>query len=306
MTSASTTRHPMRALRTLALLGILAAGSVGIGRAAVDSTAQAAPPAAAREQVLDAYAKLPLTFVENQGQTDPRVVYHAQGPRHAFFLTRGEIVFAFAKTPDGSTDMRNPTTGARGPGVHSMATAATPDAATHRGSLALRFVGSDPRVTVAGQDRAPGEVNHFRGSDPARWHTRLPGYAQVIYRELWPGVDLVLRGHPGELKYEFRVRPGARPADIRLAYAGAVTPFAAEVVRTPLPSRSSMIGVALNNASICGAVITAMSAPSNAETCVIDIAAMSAVCSATIWSVVNATIWSVVSAAAWVVDSATI
>ena len=36
-------------------------------------------------------------------------------------------------------------------------------------------------------------------------------------RDLWPGIDLKLTGQPGELKYEFRVRPGARVADIQLA-----------------------------------------------------------------------------------------
>jgi hypothetical protein len=42
-----------------------------------------------------------------------------------------------------------------------------------------------------------------------------------VYRELWPGIDLTLSGQAGGLKYEFRVRPGARVADIRMAYRGA-------------------------------------------------------------------------------------
>ena len=49
----------------------------------------------------------------------------------------------------------------------------------------------------------------------------MPRYEQVVYRELWPGVDLRLHQQAGSLKYEFRVRAGARPADIRLAYGGA-------------------------------------------------------------------------------------
>ena len=38
----------------------------------------------------------------------------------------------------------------------------------------------------------------------------MPGYLGVVYRDLWPGIDLKLSGQPGELKYEFRVRPGAK------------------------------------------------------------------------------------------------
>ena len=74
---------------------------------------------------------------------------------------------------------------------------------------------------LEGEERAPGEVNYLRGNDPARWQTELRRYGQVVYRDLWPGVDLRLRDQAGALKDEFQVRPGARPADIRLAYAGA-------------------------------------------------------------------------------------
>ncbi len=38
---------------------------------------------------------------------------------------------------------------------------------------------------------------------------------------MWPGIDLRLHEQAGTLKYEFRVRAGARSANIRLAYAGA-------------------------------------------------------------------------------------
>src|SRR4029077_1428539 len=52
---------------------------------------EAAPSAAAPletnpDQALQAYAKLPLAFVENQGQTDARVRYVAEGSQYAFYL----------------------------------------------------------------------------------------------------------------------------------------------------------------------------------------------------------------------------
>jgi Beta-propeller repeat len=84
-----------------------------------------------------------------------------------------------------------------------------------------RFVGANQRVRMQARERLPGTVNSLRGNDPARWRTGLPRHAAVRYRHLWPGVDLTLRGKPGTLKYEFRVQPGARVGDIRLAYRGA-------------------------------------------------------------------------------------
>ena len=42
-----------------------------------------------------------------------------------------------------------------------------------------------------------------------------------MYRDLWPGIDLVFHGRGSRLKYEFHVAPGADPSRIRLAYDGA-------------------------------------------------------------------------------------
>jgi beta-propeller repeat-containing protein len=49
----------------------------------------------------------------------------------------------------------------------------------------------------------------------------MPTYAKLRYRGLWPGIDLVVQGGGGRLKYELHLRPGARVKDIRLAYRGA-------------------------------------------------------------------------------------
>src|SRR5947209_851843 len=57
-----------------------------------------------REQIQNAYANLPLAFVENQGQTDTRVRYYAQGSRYAFYLTRDEVVLSFVKESGTSSE----------------------------------------------------------------------------------------------------------------------------------------------------------------------------------------------------------
>jgi hypothetical protein len=159
-----------------------------------------APPGTVVDE--PALGGLPVTFVENRGQLDPRVRYYAQGSRYAFFFTPEEVVLSFEQTPAG-------------PAVPT----AQPE--TRGVALALQFRDASPDVEVRGADRAPGHVNYLRGDDPGGWRTGLAAYESVVYRELWPGIDAVLYEQGGELKYEFRVRPGANPADIGLAYAGA-------------------------------------------------------------------------------------
>src|SRR5262245_29771210 len=156
--------------------------------AAVEST----PAAAHRGRAVAAKNGPALGFVENRGQTNARVRYYARGERYAFYVTRDELLLSFLK-PKSSQGL----------------------------NLALRFLGSDPASTPEGAQRRPGEINYFHGADPARWQTRLRHYGEVVYRGLWPGIDLRLRLQGDALKYEFHVRPGARPSAVRLAYAGA-------------------------------------------------------------------------------------
>src|SRR5258708_6401359 len=52
------------------------------------------PEVATTTQGRDAYAKLPLSFEENKGQTDPQVKYLTRGPGYILYLTGKEIVLA--------------------------------------------------------------------------------------------------------------------------------------------------------------------------------------------------------------------
>jgi hypothetical protein len=178
------------------------------------------------KSALAARAKLPITFVENRGQTAQQVRYFAHGPNYAFFFERDEVLLAFtspsrqavAAKPSGDIW---PIPGDRGQIIPARAAIAQEEPSTAGLALALRFPGANPRVAIEGVERAPGNVNYFRGKDASRWQTDVPTYGEIVYRELWPGVDLRVKEKDGKLKYEFHVRPGANIRDIRLAYRGA-------------------------------------------------------------------------------------
>ena len=77
----------------------------------------------------------------------------------------------------------------------------------------LDFVGSE-RVTPESMGAIPGRYNFIRGNDPARWRTGVRAFSEVVYRGLYPGIDLVYRASPDGVKYEFLVGPGADPSRI--------------------------------------------------------------------------------------------
>ena len=136
-----------------------------------------------------ARSRLPLAFVPNAGQIDPRVRFAAQTGGASFFFTPQEAVLSFVKGK--------------------------------KGVLSLAFLGANPEARIEGQRRGTGKVNYLLGNEPSKWRTGLPTYEQVVYRKLWPGIDLMFTGTGGALKYEFRLAPGAKVSDIRLAYRGA-------------------------------------------------------------------------------------
>jgi hypothetical protein len=75
-------------------------------------------------------------------------------------------------------------------------------------------------VRPIGQGQTDVIISYFKGGRD-EWHTGLPTYAQIVYRDLWHNIDLVYSGTANRLKYEFVVWPGADPAQIRLTYRGA-------------------------------------------------------------------------------------
>jgi hypothetical protein len=174
------------------------------------TAALGAPPAhASSASVQDAYAKLPLSFEQNLGQTDPKVDFLARGSGYTLFLTQGEAVLTL-RAPERSSD---PTS------RRDIAKALSdPNASA---VLRMALAGGNPAAQATAESQLSGTVNYFIGNDPAHWQVGLSTYARVRYPDVYPGVDLVYYGDGGRLEYDFIVQPGADPAAIVLRFEGA-------------------------------------------------------------------------------------
>ncbi|NHJ14965.1 MAG: hypothetical protein EAX95_14890 [Candidatus Thorarchaeota archaeon] len=87
-------------------------------------------------------------------------------------------------------------------------------------SITLEFPGSNP-VVPEGEKPTGSVTNYILGSDESQWKTGLQDFAELRYREIYPGIDLVYRIDGGSLKYEFVVAPGGGPGLIRMRYPDA-------------------------------------------------------------------------------------
>jgi hypothetical protein len=127
---------------------------------------------------------VPLFFIANQGQAPAAVRFMAKGSGLTAYFSPGEALFRVAGR-----------------------------------SVRMQFEQANPSPRVEGMERLPGHANFLIG-EPRDWRSDVPLYGTVVYRELYPGIDMFFSGQGRDLKSGFVVAPGADPSRIRLRYAG--------------------------------------------------------------------------------------
>ena len=132
------------------------------------------------------YGQIPLTFIANRGQVHSSVRFTAQSPGLSAYFTPAEVVLDV-----GSAVVR------------------------------MRYLGASVAPEVEGLDLQEGKANYLIGSDPQKWKTNVPLFGRLVYKDLYPGIDMLYSSSTRRLKSEFVVAPGADPSRIRIAYTGA-------------------------------------------------------------------------------------
>ena len=163
------------------------------------------------------YLHLPLSFEKNEGQVDARVKFLSRGAGYGLFLTDRDAVLSF--------------------GGHKAS------------SIKLRFLNANSNTAVGAIDRLPGTSNYFLGNDRSRWHTNVPNFRKVEYKNLYSGIDLVYYGNQQKIEHDFVVAPQADASKIKFAIDGAKLTPSIGICGTPailagasIPISSSRLG----------------------------------------------------------------
>ncbi len=183
-------RHLLLAILGLGLLAFLEAGNFGVGGLSGPTSGRlpAILNIATRPQAAPTSLAVPLFFTPNRGQLEAPLRFSARAGTAMITFSAGGWNYVL-----------------EGP--------------TGRWVVKFDFVGARPDVEVEGLGRTGAVVSYFKGK-PSEWKTGLPAYSGLRYRDLWPGIDLIFRGDGDKLKYEFVIKAGARPEDIRMKLEG--------------------------------------------------------------------------------------
>jgi hypothetical protein len=152
--------------------------------------------------VLNAKTQLYFEPATTTPASPARFISH--GPGYNIFLSDDAIVIELAIRKNVSA-------------LHTIS-ATEPERAV---ALRMHFKGANAHPRIEAEQPLPGLSNYLIGRDPAAWRVGVHHFARVRYRELYPGVDLLLYGSAGRLEYDLAVRPGADTSKIAFLIEGA-------------------------------------------------------------------------------------
>ncbi len=148
---------------------------------------------------------------------------HGQVARDVLFATRfpGGRVYL---TTRGFTHLFTSRVGEEEPKVAGRERKRPPSRLVEWSRLDLELVGATirPEAAVPGRVRADRGVSHFYLPHCPDGVLDVPSYGEVVLREVYPGVDWVVRGDAETgAHHDFVVKPGGDPARIRFEISGA-------------------------------------------------------------------------------------
>jgi len=163
--------------------------------------------AAGRKKIAAGYARLPLHFEVNQGQSTPQVDFLSHGNGYSVFLTPQGALLSLKKHQGRKAAI----TEANAPKPARPARIARPiddDSAL----IGLKLVGGNPKARVNGLEKLPGKINYYIGADRKDWRAGIPTYARVKYQSVYPGIDVVYYGNQRQLERRADLlQPDRRP-----------------------------------------------------------------------------------------------
>ncbi len=171
-----------------------------------------------------------LEFIENKGQWEQGVKFKSPLSGGAFFLeSRGFTVLQHQSDDLARLHERMHSGSKRTPGSPGLNSATPEGIRSTEGDTVnvrshayrVRFEGGAANPQVLPDKPLPHYNNYFLGDDPTKWVSQAKIYSALVYKNVYPNIDVRYYSEGGRLKYDIIVYPGGNPEQIAMHYEGA-------------------------------------------------------------------------------------
>lgn len=150
-----------------------------------------------------------LQFIQNKGQFDSKVLYRVQLNTGYVFLEQNAITFKLFNEQEYHKAHR-----------HLHDDTLKTDPIIHGHVFKYNFNNSNKAAEVKGQMPFKEKFNYFLGNDKSKWASNVPLFPEVIYKNIYEGINLKVYSKYGQVKYEWMVSPNADVSQIQIELEG--------------------------------------------------------------------------------------
>lgn len=143
--------------------------------------------------------RVPLYFEQNIGQTRSDVVFTSNTPNYKLELRRQDAIMTLLSGTQEES----------GRNLNNVIS-----------KLRIKPVRTNPDAEIVGLKLLPSTSSYFTSKTPKNWVQGAPHYSGVKYKSIYPGINLEYYGNRQELEYDFIIKPGADPTQIKMTYEG--------------------------------------------------------------------------------------
>ena len=159
---------------------------------------------------IDVPGPLTFYFIENQGQLDTAIKYHLKLPHGNVFFADRSITYQFVSEVAGP---------AKNKGIASIEAPPKPEHVNIE-NMRLVIEGCSDEVELIGQEESTAKFYFYQGNNSENWVEGAPSFKGLLYKNIYPKIDLLVFQKNGKLKQEYWIHPGGRVDVIRIRYEG--------------------------------------------------------------------------------------
>lgn len=154
-------------------------------------------------------------LVDTKGEKRPDMLFFSQSAGAEVYFSRQGVHYVFRHTEELPTALA----AQRQHGVEGMALEQR-GLVVKQHRIDMEIVGGNPNVVVESADEKAEYINYYLAHCPHGVDSVVT-YGKLIYRDIYPRIDLVFYSVGNQLKYDFLVHPGGDVAAIALRYSAA-------------------------------------------------------------------------------------